>query len=263
MTPTALTIAGSDPSGGAGIQADLKAFSALRVYGMAVVTALTAQNTEGIRQVFPLPEGALEAQLDAVLEDILPTAVKIGMLSTAANVEIVQERLARYGCGLTVLDPVAKSSSGALLLDSDAQHALSTLLLPMCTVVTPNLNEAEAIFGKRVRTPSEMETAARGIHDLGAASVLVTGGHLEGGVALDVFFDGQNMERLAGERIDNGESHGTGCVLSSAIAAYLARGQALSDAVNNGKAFTADAIRNRLQLGRGPGPCDPLRLGDA
>ncbi len=261
MISRALTIAGSDPSGGAGIQADLKVFSALRVYGMAVVTALTAQNTEGVREVFPLPDGAMEGQLDAVLGDIPPTAIKIGMLSTAANVEIVLEKLARYNCRSIVLDPVLTSSSGATLLESDALSVLCSQLLPMCTLVTPNLSEAEALFGKPVRTPSEMETAARGIHESCGASVLVTGGHLEGSTALDVFFDGQNMEWLAGERFDDGESHGTGCVLSAAIAAYLARGQTLWDAVTEGKSFTADAIRNRLQLGRGLGPCDPLGLG--
>jgi hydroxymethylpyrimidine/phosphomethylpyrimidine kinase len=263
VIPTALTIAGSDPSGGAGIQADLKVFSALRVYGMAVVTALTAQNTEGVREVYPLPEGALAGQLDAVLSDIPPVAVKIGMLSTLDNVEIVQQKLSEYECHRVILDPVITSSSGATLLDSDAQHILCTQLLPMCTLVTPNLNEAEAIFGKPVRTPSEMETAARGIYDLGGTNVLVTGGHLEGAMALDVFFDGDNMERLAGERIDDAESHGTGCVLSAAIAAHLARGQNLLHAVEKGKAFTANAIRNRLQLGRGPGPCDPLNLRGA
>ena len=263
MIPTVLTIAGSDPSGGAGIQADLKVFSALRVYGMAVVTTLTAQNTEGVREVFPLPDGALAGQLDAVLGDIPPTTVKIGMLSSRDNVEIVQQTLAQYGCRLVILDPVITSSSGATLLDSDALGVLCTQLLPLCTLVTPNLNEAEALSGQRVRTPSEMETAARGIHELSGASVLVTGGHLKGVTALDVFFDGQTMARLSGEHIDHAESHGTGCVLSAAIAAYLARGQALSDAVKDGKAFTADAIRNRLGLGRGPGPCDPLNLGGA
>ena len=261
MIPTALTIAGSDPSGGAGIQADLKVFSALHVYGMAVVTALTAQNTEGVRKVFPLPEGALAGQLDAVLSDMPPIAIKIGMLSTADNVVIVQQKLSEYPCRWMILDPVITSSSGAVLLDSDARHLLCTHLLPMCTLVTPNLNEAEALFGKPVGTPSEMETAARGIYDLGGTNVLVTGGHLEGATALDVFFDGENIERLAGERIDDAESHGTGCVLSAAIAAHLARGQDLSDAVRKAKAFTADAIRNRLDLGRGPGPCDPLNLG--
>jgi hydroxymethylpyrimidine/phosphomethylpyrimidine kinase len=263
LLPTALTIAGSDPSGGAGIQADLKVFSALRVYGMAVVTALTAQNTEGVREVYPLPEGALAGQLDAVLSDIPPIAVKIGMLSTLDNVEIVQQKLSEYECRWVILDPVITSSSGATLLDSDARHILSTQLLPMCTLVTPNLNEAEALFCKPVRTPFEMETAARGIYDLAGANVLVTGGHLEGVTALDVFFDGKNMERLAGERIDDAASHGTGCVLSAAIAAHLARGQNLLNAVEKGKAFTANAIRNRLQLGRGPGPCDPLNLGGA
>lgn len=263
MIPTALTIAGSDPSGGAGIQADLKVFSALRVYGMAVVTALTAQNTEGVREVFPLPQGALTGQLDAVLSDIPPIAVKIGMLSTLENVEIVQQKLSEYDCRWVILDPVITSSSGATLLNFDARHVLCTQLLPMCTLVTPNLDEAEALFGKPVRTPSEMETAARGIYYLGGTNVLVTGGHLEGPTVLDVFFDGENMERLEGERIDDAESHGTGCVLSAAIAAYLARGEALWDAVKEGKTFTADAIRNRLRLGHRTGPCDPLNLGGA
>ncbi len=260
MTPVALTIAGSDPSGGAGIQADLKTFSALRVYGTAVLTALTAQNTEGVGQVFDLPDGALAAQLDAVLSDMAPRAVKIGMLSTVTNVEIVCEKLARYDCRGVVVDPIVKSTSGATLLDSGALDVIREQLLPVCTLVTPNLNEAECLIGRPVRTPSEMEASARAIHRLGARNVLVTGGHLESTTALDVFFDGQEMATLKGELIENGECHGTGCVLSAAIAAHLAHGQSLPEAVKNGKIFTAGAIRNRLHLGHGRGPCDPLNL---
>lgn len=260
MIPTALTIAGSDPSGAAGIQADLKTFSALSVYGMAVVTALTAQNSERVSGVFDVGASILEAQLDAVMRDISPATVKIGMLASAANVEVVSKKLAEYNCRQVVMDPVMKSSSGTMLLDSDAIDVLRDRLFPLITLVTPNLDEAEALTGDPVRTLPAMEKAAHRLHDMGASNVLVKGGHLEGETAVDVFFDGEKLERLEVERIENAEPRGTGCVLSSAITAYLASGPTMFDAVRAGKIFTLAAIRNRLQLGHGRGLCDPLKL---
>ena len=260
MIPTALTIAGSDPSGAAGIGADLKTFSALSVYGMAVVTALTAQNTERVSEVFDVGASVLAAQLDSVMGDISPDGVKIGMLASAANVDIVSGKLAEYDCRHVVLDPVMKSSSGTMLLDSDAQDVLCDRLFPLITLVIPNLDEAEALTGDPVRTLPAMEKAARQLHDMGASNVLVKGGHLGGETAVDVFFDGEKLERLEAERLENAESHGTGCVLSSAITAYLASGDTMSDALRAGKSFTLAAIRNRLQLGHGRGLCDPLGL---
>ncbi len=227
---------------------------------MAVVTALTAQNTGRVSGVFDVGGSVLTAQLDAVMGDISPDGVKIGMLASAANAEIVSRKLAEYNCRQVVLDPVMKSSSGTMLLDSDAQDVFRDCMFPLITLVTPNLDEAEALVGEPVRTVPAMEKAARRLHDLGAANVLVKGGHLEGDMAVDVFFDGEKLDRLEGERIENAESRGTGCVLSSAITAYLARGETMQEAVSAGKRFTLAAIRNRLQLGHGHGPSDPLNL---
>ena len=260
MIPTALTIAGSDPSGGSGIQADLKTFSSLRVYGMSVVTAVTAQNTRGVSEVFDVPPNAVSAQLDAVMVDIPPAALKVGMLSNAANAVAVADRLGQYDVEIIVLDPVLVSTSGAELLVPDAIDILRTRLVPMSLLLTPNLDEAEALLGVSVRTPAQMEKAARSLKDMGAKSVLVKGGHLQEDAAIDVFFDGQDVKRLIGERLPALDSHGTGCVLSAAITAYLASGSNLEEAVSSGKAFTEQAILNGLRLGKGSGPCDPLGL---
>ena len=260
LIPTALTIAGSDPSGGAGIQADLKTFSALKVYGMSVVTAITAQNTRGVSTVFDVLPAAVNAQLDAVMSDIRPDAVKIGMLRNAANTEALADELSQYEVELLILDPVMVSTSGTQLLTPDGVDVLRTRLLPMSFLLTPNLDEAEALLGRSVRTPAEMEEAARALYDMGARHVLVKGGHLQSDAAVDVFFDGRRAERLRGERIPIADSHGTGCVLSAAITAYLARGGELREAVSKGKVFTERAVRNGLRLGKGSGPCDPLGL---
>ena len=260
MIPTALTIAGSDPSGGAGIQADLKTFSSLKVYGMSVVTAVTAQNTRGVSEVFDVPPNAIGAQIDAVMMDIPPAALKVGMLSNAANAVAVADRLGQYDVEMMVLDPVLVSTSGAELLVSDALDILRTRLVPMSFLLTPNLDEAEALLGVSVRTLAQMEKAAHSLQEMGAKSVLVKGGHLEEEEAIDVFFDGQEVQQLIGERLPAPDSHGTGCVLSASITAYLARGRSLEEAVSGGKAFTEQAIRNGLRLGKGIGPCDPLGL---
>lgn len=263
MIAIALTIAGSDPSGGAGIQADLKTFSRQRVYGMAVITALTAQNTTGVSDVMGIPSEFVQKQLDSVLTDIRPDAAKTGMLSNAAIVEVVAAKVREYGLTKLVIDPVMLSTSGASLLNPDARLVFRRELLPLAMLLTPNLHEAEALTGKQVRTVEDMEEAALQLHGMGARNVLVKGGHLEkhvDGAAIDVFFDGKEFFHLRSERIATGNTHGTGCVLSAAITGYLASGKSLADAVRQGKDFVTAAIRNGLKLGSGNGPCDPLEL---
>jgi hydroxymethylpyrimidine/phosphomethylpyrimidine kinase len=260
MIPKALTIAGSDPSGGAGIQADLKTFSRLRVYGMAVVAALTAQNTTGVTAVCGVEPDFVAKQLDAVLDDLPPDAVKTGMLATAANVEVVAAKVRQYGITRLIVDPVLVSTSGSALLESGALDVLRRSLMPLALLVTPNMQEAEALTGSEVRTMESMEEAARTIHGWGPTYVLIKGGHLEGD-AIDVLFDGARFSRLRSERIAARDSHGTGCVLSAAIAAYVALGSEIPEAVQLGKEFVSEAIRQGLRIGSGAGPCDPLGLG--
>jgi hydroxymethylpyrimidine/phosphomethylpyrimidine kinase len=257
MMPTALTVAGSDPSGGAGIQADLKTFSALNVYGMAVIAALTAQNTTGVRGVLDVPADFVAAQLDAVMSDIPPNAVKTGMLGSAAVVRIVARKIREYGAKRVVVDPVMVSSSGTLLLEKAGIEALKYDLLPLAELVTPNLAEAAELSGMDVRDVAGMERAARRIHESGARNVLVKGGHLEGD-ALDVYFDGREIVHFRSPRIPTRNLHGTGCVLSSAIAGCLALGHTLAESIALSKPFVTEAIEGSLGLGKGAGPVNPL-----
>ncbi len=256
MIPTALTIAGSDPSGGAGIQADLKTFSASNVYGMAVIAALTAQNTVGVRGVMMVPPDFVSAQLDAVFSDIPPAAVKTGMLGNAAIVEIVAAKLREYRAQHIVVDPVMVSSSGTPLLERSGIDALKRGLLPLAEVITPNLAEAAELSGVKVGSVKDMEEAARRIHDLGARSVLVKGGHLEGD-AVDVFFNGSTIVHFRSARISTSNLHGTGCVLSAAIASGLASGRALDESIALAKEFVTAAIGRSLGIGKGAGPVNP------
>jgi hydroxymethylpyrimidine/phosphomethylpyrimidine kinase len=257
MIPTALTIAGSDPGGGAGIQADLKTFAALKVYGMAVVAALTAQNTTGVQRIMKVPADFVAAQLDAVLSDIPPHALKTGMLGSAAAVERVADRVRRYGVQRVVIDPVLVSSSGTLLLERAGIEALKRHLLPLAELITPNLAEAAELSGMDVRTLSDMERAARRICEMGARNVLVKGGHLEGD-AIDLFFNGTEIVHLRSERIATTNLHGTGCVLSAAITGGLALGYTLADSIARSKEFVTAAIRGNLAIGKGVGPVNPL-----
>jgi len=260
VIPVALTIAGSDPSGGAGIQADLKTFSALKVYGMSVITALTAQNTQGVSGLMEAGADFVGQQIDAVATDIVPVAVKTGLLSSSAIVAVVAAKVRQYGLARLVVDPVMISTSGSRLLEADAIEPLRRLLLPLAEIVTPNLAEARALTGRNIRTPEDMEEAAIDIHSFGARHVLIKGGHLEGNEAIDVFFDGNAFTRLSSERINTNDCHGTGCVLSAALAAYLARGEPVAGAVQLAKEFVTGAIGNGLRLGGGHGPCDPLGI---
>lgn len=260
MLKIALTIAGSDPSGGAGIQSDLKTFSKLRVYGMAVIAALTAQNTLGVYAVSEVAPDFLARQLDAVLSDIRPHAAKTGMLLTASAVETVSQKLREYRVPNLVVDPVLVSSSGTSLLASDAVDRFRRLLLPVAHLITPNLDETRALTGKTIKSVEDMEEAALQIHGMGAANVLIKGGHAESDDATDVFFDGSEFVHLTSPRIAARNTHGTGCVLSAAITAFLASGLSMREAVQSGKNVVTEAIRNGLSIGEGTGPCDPLSL---
>jgi hydroxymethylpyrimidine/phosphomethylpyrimidine kinase len=254
----ALTIAGSDSGGGAGIQADLKTFSALGVFGMSAITAVTVQNTKGVSEYEELSPETVAAQIRAVASDIGVDAAKTGMLASAAIIEAVADAIAETRIGNVVVDPVFISKHGHPLLQEDAVASLKERIVPLAAVVTPNLHEAGGLAGFHVRTRDHMKDAAGAILQLGARSVLVKGGHLEGGRAADLFFDGDCMEWLEAERIETPHTHGTGCVLSAAITAYLAKGEDPLEAAVAGKAFVTEAIRNSLQIGEGIGPVNPL-----
>jgi hydroxymethylpyrimidine/phosphomethylpyrimidine kinase len=249
----ALTIAGSDSGGGAGIQADLKTFSALGVYGMSVLTAITAQNTQGVTAVSETPLNVIAAQIDAVLTDIGAGAIKTGMLSSAEIIETVAEGLKRHAVERLVVDPVMVAKVGDHLLRPDAVETLRSVLLPMATVITPNIPEAEVLVGGSIGSVAEMRDAAVALLELGPRSVLVKGGHLDGD-ATDVFYDGTDLLELTAPRIHTTSTHGTGCTLASAIAANLALGQGLADAIRNAKSYLTAAIKHAFPIGHGHGP---------
>ena len=251
--PTALTIAGSDSGGGAGIQADLKTFSALGVFGMSALTAITAQNTTGVTAVFELPTDIVAAQIDAVITDIGADAVKTGMIANSEIIRVVAAKVREYGLSTLVVDPVMVATSGDRLLREEAVTALRTELLPLATVATPNLPEAEVLTGRSIRSLAEMRDAARAIVDLGVRSVLVKGGHLQGD-AVDLFYDGNRFVELPARRVNTTSTHGTGCTLASAIAALLARGEKLEEAISEAKVYVTAAIEMAYPIGHGHGP---------
>lgn len=256
MTSVALTIAGSDSGGGAGIQADLKTFSALGVFGTSAVTALTAQNTQGVRSVEDVSPEMVAAQIAAVCEDMEVKGVKIGMVSRVATIEAVAGSLPRYGLR-PVLDPVMVATSGDRLLQPEALEALKTRLIPLAALVTPNLPEAALLTGEPpARTEAEMLRQAEAILRLGAAAVLVKGGHGEGPESADILCDGFSMTRFAAPRLATPNTHGSGCTLSAAIAAGLARGLALREAVGEAKEYLQGALAAgaALKIGAGHGP---------
>jgi hydroxymethylpyrimidine/phosphomethylpyrimidine kinase len=253
--PAALTIAGSDSGGGAGLQADLKAFQAHGVFGLSVVTAVTAQNTRAVTAAYDLPPAMVTAQLDAVAEDIRIDVVKTGMLSSAPLIGAVADGIARHGLGPVVVDPVMISKSGYALLRSDAVAALTRRMLPLARIVTPNAHEAEALAGFPVKTLDDARRAAVAIRVLGPQAVLVKGGHLEGEAdAVDVLVDDEGEALFRAERIETPHTHGTGCTYASAIAANLAKGYPLREAVGRAKRYLTEAIRHGLPLGAGHGP---------
>jgi hydroxymethylpyrimidine/phosphomethylpyrimidine kinase len=256
--PRALTIAGSDSGGGAGIQADLKTFAAFGVYGASAITAVTAQNTIGVRAIHEVPADVVAAQIDAVLDDIGADAAKTGMLSSASIIEAVADRLRAHSFAPLVVDPVMVAKSGDALLRPEAVQALIELLLPLAAVVTPNAPEATVLSGVEVRDAESAREAARRIHGLGPAMVIVKGGHLEGDRSDDLVFDGRSFEILSGRRIETPRTHGTGCTFSAAIAACLARGMEPLAAAREARAFLQGAIEHAEPLGAGHGPVNHL-----
>lgn len=248
-----LTIAGSDSGGGAGIQADLKTMTVLGGYGMSAITALTAQNTVGVHGVHPVPPEFIRLQMEAVLSDIGADAAKTGMLATPEIVKVVARELKRFDVKILVVDPVMVAKSGDSLLSEEAQKTLMEELLPLAYAVTPNLPEAEVLCGFEVKDLNDMEKAAKKIHQMGPAHVLVKGGHLEGR-AVDLFFDGKEFETFDAPRLNNRNTHGTGCTISAALATLLAQGLPPVDAVRAAKRFITRAIATGLEIGAGHGP---------
>ena len=247
-----LTVAGSDPSGGAGIQADLKTFAAFGVYGVSAITALTVQNTQGVDRVSPLEADLVEAQIEAVAGDVTLHATKTGMLATAAIVEAVTAAIEELDLPLVVIDPVLVSSSGTPLLDADGVRALVAELLPRARVVTPNVAEAETLTGRSIASLEDARDAARRIRDLGPRAVVITGGHAHTtSHVIDLLLDDDEFHESRALRVDVGPTHGTGCAFASAVAASLALGRPLPDAVARAQAYVAGALANRPAIGRG------------
>jgi hydroxymethylpyrimidine/phosphomethylpyrimidine kinase len=257
MTAIAVTIAGSDSGGGAGIQADLKTFSALGVYGASVITALTAQNTRGVQGIYDVPPEFVAQQIDSVFSDLAVDAVKIGMLSRPEVIETVAAGLDRHGARVVVLDPVMVAASGDPLLVPEAIETLRSVLLPRALVVTPNLPEAAAILGEEIaRDEAAVADQAGRIRALGPRAVLVKGGHADGVKSVDILIDDEGFEHFSAPRVATRNTHGTGCTLSSAIAAGLAKGRGLRDAIGAAKVYISAAIgaSDQLEIGHGHGP---------
>lgn len=254
---TALTIAGSDSSGGAGIQADLKTMTAHGVYGMSAVTALTAQNTMGVQSIMEVTPEFLAQQLDSVFTDIRPDAVKIGMISSGALMQVIADKLKQYNADHVVLDPVMVSTSGSRLMAEDAVVILREQLFPLAQVITPNIPETEVLTGMQIKTAADMEAAAEKLAENYACAVLCKGGHRIND-ANDLLIESGRKIWIEGKRIDNPNTHGTGCTLSSAIASNLAKGSSMEEAVRKAKAYLSDALAAQLDLGQGAGPMNHM-----
>lgn len=251
----ALTIAGSDSGGCAGIQADLKTFAALGLHGMSVITSVTAQDTRRVYMSSELPLENIQRQIEAVIEDIGVDAVKTGMLPSAEVIRLVTEQIKHFEIKRIVVDPVMVSTGGDRLVRDDALEAMKTALFPLATVVTPNLPEAELLVGHEITGKQDLAEAAQEIFELGSRSVIVKGGHLDDpGHSTDYLYDGKELISLVGPRLDSRNTHGSGCTFASAITAYLARGLDLKDAARQAKEFVTEAIRHSLSLGHGQGP---------
>ena len=251
--PKAMTIAGSDSGAGAGIQADLKTFAALGVYGTSVLTAITAQNTLGVTAVHEIQVEVVAAQIEAVVSDIGADAVKTGMLSNEDIIETVARELAHFRVDRLVVDPVMVAKSGDRLLREDAVDAMRRLLIPLATVVTPNIPEAETLAEMRIESPEDARRAAKKLVSMGARSAVVKGGHLTG-PPVDLFYDGRDFREFSGPRIETKNTHGTGCTFASAIAACLAKGMGVAEAVGTAKEYVTGGLRNSLSIGGGHGP---------
>lgn len=256
---TVLTIAGSDSSGGAGIQADLKTFTMHNTFGMSVITAITAQNTTGVRSIQNINKEIIEDQIDAVFEDIYPKAVKIGMVSNAEIIKVIAKKLRKYEAQNIVLDTVMVSTSGHTLLEKEARETLRDELLPLASIITPNLPEAEILCGFEITNEDEMRKACEEISTYYKGYILIKGGHLETGEkATDILYKDGKYEVFENDFIDNKNTHGTGCTLSSAIAANLALGKDIGESVKLAKDYVYKAILSRIDLGKGKGPIDHM-----
>ncbi|MCS7186039.1 MAG: bifunctional hydroxymethylpyrimidine kinase/phosphomethylpyrimidine kinase [Armatimonadetes bacterium] len=257
--PRVLIIAGSDSGGGAGIQADLKTVSALGAFGMTAITALTAQNTTGVYGVIEMPPEFVAQQIEVCVTDIGCDAAKTGMLANAAIIEVVAEQIRKHKLQPLVVDPVMIAKSGSPLLRPDAIDALKTKLLPLATVITPNLHEARALTGMEIRSLDEMKEAAKKLSEFGVKYVVVKGGHLEGTTeSVDILYDGKEFTEFRAPRYETKNTHGTGCIFASAIAAGLASGLDIKSAVKQAKEFITAAIKGALPLGKGHGPANPM-----
>jgi len=256
---TVLTIAGSDSSGGAGIQADLKTFTMHNTFGMSVVTAITAQNTTGVRSIQNINKEIIEDQIDAVFEDICPMAVKIGMVSNTEIIKVISEKLRKYNAKNIVLDTVMVSTSGHTLLEKEARKTLVDELLPLASIITPNLPEAEILCGFKINNEKEMRMACEEISSYYKGYILIKGGHLEiGEKAIDILYKNGKYESFENNFIDNKNTHGTGCTLSSAIAANLALGKGVEESVKKAKDYVYGAISSKIDLGKGKGPINHM-----
>lgn len=253
MIARALTIAGSDSGGGAGIQADLKTFMARNVFGMSAVTAVTAQNTLGVEGFHPIPLDMIEKQIDMVISDIGVDAVKTGMMGTADVIQLVARKLKEHSIEKLVVDPVMIAKGGAKLLEDDATQAIIEHLLPLATIVTPNIPEAEVILDAKIETIDDMIEAAKKLVSLGAKGAVVKGGHFDGD-PIDIFYDGSEARAFPGKRVETRHTHGTGCTFAACIAAELAKGASLERSVETAKAYITAAITEELGLGQGHGP---------
>lgn len=259
---TVLTIAGSDCSGGAGIQADLKTMSALGVFGMSAITALTAQNTLGVQGILEVSPDFLDVQLKSIFDDIPPDAIKVGMVSSSSLIRVIAEHLKDYPKLKLVVDPVMVSTSGSKLLQDEAIETLTKELLPLATVLTPNIPEAEILSGMKIHSEKDMEEAARKISENFGCAVLCKGGH-QISDANDVLYDNKELHWFYGKRIDNPNTHGTGCTLSSAIASELAKGKELKEAIIRSKEYISGALEAMLDLGQGRGPLNHMwKIGE-
>ena len=251
--PSALTIAGTDPSGGAGIQADLKTFQELKSYGMSVITSVVSQNTTGVQDVYHLPTSVIETQLDSVLDDMDVHAFKTGMIADREMMEVIREKTKNLGIPY-VMDPVMVTTSGDTLIEEDARDFLRDELLPLTTVVTPNIPEAEYLLNRKIEHVEDMKKAAKDIvTEFGVEAALIKGGHIKGD-ATDFLYDGNELHTFSADRVDTKHTHGTGCTLSAAITAYISQGYSLEEAVDNAKKYVTLAIQHSLALGNGSGP---------
>ncbi|MDQ0230635.1 bifunctional hydroxymethylpyrimidine kinase/phosphomethylpyrimidine kinase [Metabacillus malikii] len=251
----ALTIAGSDSGGGAGIQADLKTFQELNVFGMTAITAVTAQNTLGVQGVYPLSLDAIETQIESVAADLYPDAIKTGMLFNAEIIQLVSEQVKKHGWENVIVDPVMIAKGGQSLLQREAVEAMKKQLLPLAKVITPNIPEAEVLTGMVIKSLEDRQTAAKKLHELGTSYIMIKGGHdMLGDVVVDMLYDGQSFTYFEGERFETKHTHGTGCTFAAAITAEISKGHDIHSAVQTAKQFIQAAIEDQLGIGNGHGP---------